>query len=293
MVQKKFEIHMHSTFSDGEFTPSELVEIALSNGVSILSLTDHDTFSGVDELEKAAKGTDIDTFPGIEVTVRYRDFNLHLLGYLASLNAISPALRQRVEGMKTQREDRMMMMIERLNKVIPHRFRGVLKFDNVVRASEGVVGRPHLAQEMVRLKIVNCTAEAFDRYLVRYNIEKDNIPVDEALHLIRECKGVPVVAHPGERSYSLLSPSKGRKAEDVPAMVDELKSMGLLGLECTYPHHEKTGKVSFFKELAEKYGLIKTGSRDFHGKITNQSREVLGATRMETVFFDHFQEIWG
>ena len=293
MDQIKFEIHMHSTFSDGEFTPSQLVEIAHDNEVSILSLTDHDTFSGSEELAKTARGVGIKTFPGIEITVRYRDFNLHLLGYFRSFEILSSKLKQRVEGMKFQREDRMRNMIDGLNTVIPKHFRGLLEFDNVVRACEGVVGRPHLAKEMARLKIVKDTAEAFENYLVRYNVEKNNIPIEEALHLIRECNGVPVIAHPGERSYSLLNPKRGRKAQDVPPMIEELMTMGLLGLECVYPHHEKSGKVVFFQDLARRYGLIETGSRDFHGQVNNQNRNVLGSTKMDAVFLERFQEVWG
>ena len=102
-----------------------------------------------------------------------------------------------------------------------------------------------------------------------------------------------LLAHPGERNYSLLNPSKGRPTEEVPSMVEELKSMGLMGLECIYPYHEKTGKVDFFLELTRRYGLIATGSRDFHGKVTNQKPEILGKTSMEPVFLDKFQEVWG
>ena len=284
---------MHSTFSDGEFTPAELVDIAKTNGVSVLSLTDHDTFAGCEDLVRAARNSGIDVFPGIEITVNYKNFNLHLLGYIKSLENISSALHKRVEGMKTQREDRMHNMIDLLNKVIPERFRGLLEFENVVQACEGVVGRPHLAKEMVRLKIVNHPSEAFERYLVRYNIEKNNIPIEEALHLIRECNGIPVIAHPGDRSYSLLKPEEGRKSQDIPAMVEELKAQGLLGLECVYPHHEKAGKVVFFQDLTKRYGLIETGSRDFHGRVTNQKKEILGTTKMEPIFLERFGEVWG
>ena len=83
----KFEIHMHSIFSDGQFSPTELVEIAQKNGLSDLSLTDHDTFEGIDELVSAAEGTGIHAFPGIEITTRFRDFNLHLLAYFKNMDS--------------------------------------------------------------------------------------------------------------------------------------------------------------------------------------------------------------
>ena len=84
---------MHSNFSDGEFSPTELVKIAKENGVSDLSLTDHDTFQGVDELISAAEGTGIHAFPGIEITTRFRDFNLHLLAYFKNMESIDPEQR--------------------------------------------------------------------------------------------------------------------------------------------------------------------------------------------------------
>ena len=85
--------------------------------------------------------------------------------------------------MKEAREERMLQLIEKINDVIPERFRGTITFDNVKKASEGVLARPHLAREMVRLGIVKSTNDAFDKYLVKYNIEKENLQIEEALRL--------------------------------------------------------------------------------------------------------------
>lgn len=293
MTARKSEIHMHSIFSDGEFAPAELIGIGKQNGVGIMALTDHDTFAGLPEFMDAAKDSGIFAFPGIEITVQYRNFNLHLLSYFKSLESVLPALWNRVEKMKEAREERMHELIAKINEVIPERFRGAVTFDNVKKASEGVLARPHLAREMARLGIVKTTNEAFDKYLVKYNIEKENLQIAEALSMVRESKGVPVIAHPGERTYSLYNPEKGRKQEDVPGMVEELKAQGLLGLECIYPRHEKTGKVQYFLDLADEYGMIPTGSRDFHGFTTYQTTDLLGTTKMDDSFLPRFQEVWG
>ena len=293
MTARKSEIHMHSIFSDGEFAPAELIGIGKQNGVGIMALTDHDTFAGLPEFMDAAKDSGIFAFPGIEITVQYRNFNLHLLSYFKSLESVLPALWNRVEKMKEAREERMHELIAKINEVIPERFRGAVTFDNVKKASEGVLARPHLAREMVRLGIVKTTNEAFDKYLVKYNIEKENLQIAEALSMVRESKGVPVIAHPGERTYSLYNPEKGRKQEDVPGMMEELKAQGLLGLECIYPRHEKTGKVQYFLDLADEYGMIPTGSRDFHGFTSYQTTDLLGTTKMDDSFLPRFQEVWG
>ena len=289
---KKFEIHMHSTFSDGEFSPTKLVDIAKGNGVSALCLTDHDTFEGIQEFLSAAKAEQIFAFPGIEITVRYRGFNLHLLAYFESAESLSDELSHEVMKMASKREKRMRELINLVNKVIPEKFRGTIDYENVRRAAEGVLARPHLAKEMVRLGIVPNTRDAFDRYLVEYNVERENLEMESACKLIRECNGIPVLAHPGERSYSLYNPKKGRTYEDVPEMIEELKSFGLLGMECVYPYHERIGKVEYYKDLSRKFGLIITGSRDFHGSATYQSEHLLGATKMSAEFLDQFKEVW-
>ena len=292
MTTRKSEIHMHSTFSDGEFSPTGLIGIGKANGVGIMALTDHDTFSGLPEFIDAARGSDIIAFPGIEITVQYRDFNLHLLSYFKSLDSIQPELWDRVEKMKEAREERMQQLIDKINEVIPERFRGQVTYENVKKGSEGVLARPHLAREMVRLGIVKSTNEAFDKYLVKYNIEKENLKIEEALKLVRASNGVPVLAHPGERTYSLYNPDKGRKQEAVPEMVEDLKAKGLLGLECIYPHHEKSGKVQYFLDLAEEYDMIPTGSRDFHGFTTYQTPDLIGTTKMDDSFFPRFEAVW-
>ena len=224
--------------------------------------------------------------------MRYRGFNLHLLAYFESANSLSNELSHEVMNMASKREQRMRELIKRLNEVVPEKFRGTIEYENVRRAAEGVLARPHLAKEMVRLGIVSNTHEAFDRYLVEYNVERKNLEMKNACRLIRECKGVPVLAHPGERSYSLYNPSKDRAYEDVPEMVEELKSFGLLGMECVYPYHERIGKVEYYKNLSRKFGLIITGSRDFHGSATYQSKHLLGATKMDTQFLEQFKEVW-
>lgn len=292
MTTRSSEIHMHSTFSDGEFSPADLIGIGKKNGVGIMALTDHDTFSGLHEFIDAAQGSDIIAFAGIEMTVQYRDFNLHLLSYFKSLKSVLPDLWDRVEKMKEARENRMHQLIGKINEVIPDRFRGSVTFDNVKKASEGVLARPHLAREMVRLGIVRSTNEAFEKYLVKYNIEKDNLQMEEALSMVRASNGVPVLAHPGERTYSLCNPEKGRKLSAVPEMVQDLKDKGLLGLECVYPYHERTGKVDYFLALADEYDMIPTGSRDFHGFTTHQTPDMLGTTKMDDSFFPRFQKVW-
>ena len=283
---------MHSIFSDGELSPQNLVEMAQKKDVAILSLTDHDTFRGIKSFIKAAEPIGITAFPGIEMTVKYRDFNIHLLGYFKNIASIADELSSKVDTMQQLREERMVLLIDKLNEILPPPFIGSIHLENVKKASEGVLGRPHLAREMVRLKIVEDWYEAFDKYLSPYNIEKKNLSAEEAICLIRQSDGIPVVAHPGERQYSLYSPKNGRNFEDVPGMIDELRSFGLLGLECIYPYHEKTGTVDYFLNLAKRFDLVATGSRDFHGFKASQ-RNSFGSTSIDETFLKRFQEIWG
>ena len=292
MPQRKSEIHMHSIFSDGEFSPAELIDIAQKRNVTLLSLTDHDTFDGIPGFLKAADGTGIEAFPGIEITVKFHDFNIHLLAYFKDYESIDSELLDRVKDMTEIRERRMRELIKRVNGVIPEKFRDSIDFDNVKKAAEGVLARPHLAREMVRLGIVLNSNQAFERYLVKYNVQRENLDAATAISLIRQSKGVPVMAHPGERSYSLICPEKGRKKENAPVLLEELKEMGLLGLECHYPYQERMGTVQYFIDLANKYDLIVTGSRDFHGFYNHQQVNIFGTTKMEPVFIDQFRSVW-
>ena len=292
MPLRKSEIHMHSIFSDGEFSPSELIDLAQRSQVSVLSLTDHDTFDGIPEFLQSAKATEITAFPGIEITVKFHDFNIHMLAYFKDYESIKPEFRDRVKKMTQTRETRMRQLIERVNEVIPDRFQGKIIFENVKRAAEGVLARPHLAREMVKLGIVSSTGQAFERYLVKYNVERENLDAPIAISMVRESGGVPVLAHPGERSYSLICPEKGRQAENVPILLEELKEMGLLGLECHYPYHERIGTVDYFVDLANSFNLIVTGSRDFHGFNSHQKASIFGTTKMEPVFLEQFQKVW-
>jgi 3',5'-nucleoside bisphosphate phosphatase len=292
MPQRKSEIHMHSIFSDGEFSPAELIDIAQKNNVTLLSLTDHDTFDGIPDFLKAADGTGIEAFPGIEITVKFHDFNIHLLAYFKDYESIDSELLGRVKDMTQIRERRMRELIKRVNGIIPEKFRDSIDFDNVKKAAEGVLARPHLAREMVRLGIVLNSNQAFERYLVKYNVQRENLDASTAISLIRQSKGVPVMAHPGERSYSLICPEKGRKKENAPVLLEELKEMGLLGLECHYPYQERMGTVQYFIGLAKKYDLIVTGSRDFHGFYNHQQVKIFGTTKMEPVFIDQFRSVW-
>ena len=293
MPNRRSEIHMHSTFSDGEFSPEQLVKIAKESDVTLLSLTDHDTFEGVPGFLRSAESLGIEAFPGIEITVKFHDFNIHVLAYFKNYQSIDDELLQRVKEMTEIRERRMTELIKRIDGVIPEKFRGLIEFDNVKRAAEGVLARPHLAREMVRLGIVSSTSQAFDRYLVKYNVQRENLDAATAISLIRKSNGVPVMAHPGERSYSLICPEKGRKKENAPKLLEELTEMGLLGLECHYPYHERRGTVQYFVELANKFGLIITGSRDFHGFHNHQQTNIFGTTEIEPVFLEQFQAAWG
>jgi len=292
MAHRKSEIHMHSTFSDGEFSPEQLVDIAKKNNVTLLSLTDHDTFEGIYDFLNAAQEVNIEAFPGIEITVKFQGFDIHLLAYFKNYESIVSDLLRTVKDMTETREKRMIELIQRVDAVIPEKFRGLIEFQNVKKAAEGVLARPHLAREMVRLGIVSNTYQAFERYLVKYNVQRENLDAGTAISLIRESKGVPVMAHPGERSYSLICPEKGRYKENAPVLLQELKEMGLLGLECHYPYQERMGTVNYFIELARKFDLIVTGSRDFHGFYNHQQVNVFGTTKMEPVFHEQFQAVW-
>ena len=124
-----------------------------------------------------------------------------------------------------------------------------------------------------------------------YSSQK-NLDIKLAIELIRQSNGIPVIAHPGERTYSILAPTKGRNRENIPEILNELIGFGLLGLECIYPYHERVGIEDYFIKIANQFNLIVTGSRDFHGYHTHQKTEVFGSTAIDDGFLEHFKMFW-
>jgi len=246
MNPTKADLHIHSTASDGVLTPNELAAACLQSGITLMAITDHDTFAGSDRL--CASDPDIPVIPGVELSMR--DLHgLHLLGY-----GLSPALelRERVAGLASRRDDRARAMLDRLAALgMP------LDWESLRRRYTGSLGRPHIARAMVRAGYVDNMQEAFERYLGHDKpayVAGERMCMEEALPLLRRNGFVPVLAHPCElrMEEQLLIP-----------LIEKWQSLGLMGVEVYHPSAAALGYTTLDR-IARRMGLLVTGGSDFH-----------------------------
>jgi len=247
------DLHTHSNASDGSFPPQEVVRLAKERRLKALALTDHDTIDGLPEAMAAGQEFGIEVIPGVEISARHANGSMHILGYF--LDYESELLARRLAVLQKARKDRNPQIIAKLNDLgIP------LTMAQVERISGGgQVGRPHIARALYEGGYVRSLQEAFDVYLGnngRAYVSKFRFPPEEALAMIREAHGIPVLAHP----FTLGLPT----SETLRPLLQELMALGLAGMECYYPEHSSV-QQALYLSLAGELGLLVTGGSDFHG----------------------------
>lgn len=248
----RIDLHLHTRYSDGSLTPAEVVDLAHQAGVTALAITDHDIVDGIPHALDAATPLGIEVIPGVELSSRFHEQELHVLGYFFDWR--DSTFGDHLARQRRSRHARNPQTIERLNAL------GLELSEEEVQAKAGSdsIGRPHIAQVLVDKGYVQDTREAFDRYL------KEGAPAyaprrlsdtRDVIAWIRNAGGVPVLAHPtwtrcqGEPLYRLCA---------------SLKEAGLSGLEVFYSTHDRK-QTSRYLELAKRLDLLVTGGSDFHG----------------------------
>jgi 3',5'-nucleoside bisphosphate phosphatase len=256
------DLHMHSTCSDGTYSPSELVQRARSAGVTRMALTDHDTVAGLSEARAEAERQGIAFIGGLEISAELQPGTMHILGY--GFDEASPDLLDKLEYVQRARRERNPKIVEKL--------RGLgfeLTMEEVAAKAGGtVVGRPHFAQVMVEKGYAKDTQEVFDKYLAKGKpayLDKVRLSPEESVAAVRAAGGVAVLAHPLQL--------RAKDDTELDAMVQSLACAGLQGMECYYRNHTEEDTRKFLA-LAKKYGLFATGGSDFHG--TNRPHISLG-----------------
>jgi predicted metal-dependent phosphoesterase TrpH len=248
-MQKKYiDLHIHTTASDGLLTPEEVVEIAAKEGLSAISITDHDSIDGYLSAQEKAEELGIELIPGVELSLTHKGEDFHLLGYL--IDCENPEFLKKISSFQEERRIRGEKMVEKLNDL------GIdLSMDTVKSiAGKGSVGRPHLADALVKEEFVHTYEEAFARYLgyhAQAYVPKKYLTPKEGIELIHLVRGVAVLAHPGA----------GRTAQ---AIYDFLP-LGLDGIEAYHCKHERDTTRNLIN-MAKKLGLIYTGGSDCHGR---------------------------
>lgn len=266
---KKFpriDLHMHTTFSDGHYTPTELIEKVNDQNISIVSITDHDSLNGLEEAIAAGKKLGIEVIPGLEISTDVEDREVHLLGYFIDTN--NAELNKYLSFFRDERIERAKIMV---NKLVNLGFD--ISIDDVLEiAKDSAVGRPHVAIAMINKGIVKDFYEAFQKYLrddgPAYE-RKIHVSSQSALKLIADAGGLSFIAHPGHLKESILM---------------SLINSGVDGIEVTHPSHNEY-QNKFYKGIVNQYCLLESGGSDFHGGIKgdeeNLGRYLLDPKRLK------------
>lgn len=249
---KAIDLHVHSTKSDGSYTPAELVRYALEKGLSAFALTDHDTIDGIDEALSAAEGTDLTVIPGIEFSTEYEGRDIHIVGlYIDYQSAFFKSrLVHFVNGRKMRNEE----MCRRLSE---HGM-SVTYEELEAEFPDCVLTRAHFAKLLLKKGYVKSVKEAFDRYIGDNGpcfVPRKKISPLRAVEIILKSGGFPVLAHP-----MLYHMGK----EQLERLVATLKEIGLMGIEAVYSTHTPADERQI-RALAGKYDLCISGGSDFHG----------------------------
>lgn len=264
----KADLHVHTTFSDGMFSPEEVVKMAKDIGLYGIAITDHDTVSGIERAVEAGKQWGVSIVPGVEISTVSQGQDIHILGYYIDPGNVT--LQQRLQQQRNARFERNRGILDKLSQM------GIMIREEEVLAkkengfADMNVGRPHIAEVLMDKGIVQTVEEAFDRFLGKEGaayVLTPRISPEEAIALIQEAGGAAVLAHPG-------------LYEDRD-LVHRLAKSGLAGIEAVHPDHSDSMKTELTK-ITQGYRLVASAGSDFHGERQGLMYHApLGACRME------------
>lgn len=262
------DLHSHTTASDGQHSPRDLLERAAKVGVKRLAVTDHDTVAGLDEAQAAADAHGVQLIRGIEVSAFIHGKEVHVLGHF--LDTSEPRLLDYTRRLRDERTDRMERMVAQMNKL------GYPVTIAEVRALAGdaQLGRPHLARVLVEKRYATSMKEAFDRFLGDGKpgwVDRLRVTGEEAIELIKGAGGAATLAHPAVS-----------RASDKD--IADLAEAGLAGVEVFHSDHAPSQREKLLR-LTTKLGLVPTAGSDYHGPEVTPDRN-LGDETMDERLFD-------
>jgi predicted metal-dependent phosphoesterase TrpH len=248
------DLHLHTVFSDGTYSPGELIWESNKAGLSAIAVVDHDTVEGIDAAIELGEREGVEVIPGIELTAEFEGLEIHILGYF--LDYKNKGLLEQLAVLKQNRIERIYKITDKLKSM------GLSLSPQAVFdiSGQGTVGRLHIARTMVKEGLVGSVFEAFRKYIgdksPAYVLGFRFSPA-EAIKLIKDSGGVAVLAHP----YILNN----------DGLIPFFVNYGLRGLEVYYPEHTQ-GMINAYLALAAKYNLLVTGGSDCHGTAKPEAR---------------------
>jgi len=266
------DLHLHTVYSDGTYTPQELVKESKKVGLSAIAVVDHDTIDGISPTIDAGRLEGLEVLSGIELSAEYLGKEIHILGYL--IDHESPQLKIQLDRLKNNRIERIYKIITRLKEET-----GVVLNPEAVFeiGNKGAISRLHVASAMVKEGLVGSISEAFQRYIgdrcPGYVLGFKFTP-KQAIKLIKDLGGIPVLAHP----YIIHNDD----------LILEFVKEGIMGLEVYYPEHTQS-MINFYTDLCHKNNLLFTGGSDCHGLTKPEVR--IGSVKIPYEMVDRLKEV--
>jgi len=260
------DLHLHSHYSDGTFTPEEIVSRAKKQGLGAIALTDHDTVEGCEMMTSECAKAGIEFVVGTELTSEHKDNELHILAYF--VDPKNARLLREIAKFQIVRQERIRDMVARINALgVPLKAEDVFALANCKSP-----GRPHVARTLVRHGQCRTLDEAFERFLKKGRpawVPKSKMSALDAIELIHQAGGLAVLAHPG----------LNRNDSSIPDLV----AAGLDGIECFHTKHPPTTSQHYLT-IAAKHNLLITGGSDCHGM--SKGKPLIGTVRLAREHFD-------
>ena len=255
---KVIDMHSHTTYSDGELTPSELIKLAIEKRVGILGITDHDTLEGVKKIDRSDSliiESGIQVINGIELSAKVPKGRMHILGYDIDINDVN--INKEMEQIKDNSINSVLSIMEQIKRDYGIVF-GYSDIKELVNSNHNL-GRPDLAKLCVKYGYASSVRDAFDKYLIEaYNKTRGTrkgLPYEECLDLILKSNGIPVLAHPKSLELS---------EKEFLILLKKMIKSGLKGIEVYHSSHTKE-EMEFYLKVANEYNLLISGGSDYHG----------------------------
>lgn len=245
-MNKKVDLHTHTNYSDGFFSPKELLINAKAKGLDVIGITDHDSVNGIREAVEAGKEIGIEVVAGLEISSDIRDREVHILAYFIDID--NSELEHYLSFFREERVKRAHRIIQKLNAL------GLsISIDDVYeKAKKSAMGRPHIAQAMLERGLINNYYEAFNKYIGNgcpAFEKKVHVSPQSAFKIINDAGGLSFIAHPGNMSETIIK---------------ELIEDGVDGIEVVHPSHSSQ-LVHYYRGIVNQYYLLESGGSDFHG----------------------------
>ena len=275
----KSDLHIHTLYSDGVFSPEKIVDTAIDVGLQVIALTDHDNVLSYpvakDYLKKTNRDDKLEIIQGIEVNTLYKNYEVHILGYFMDVNN-----NDFQNMLKIQQQARVKQTKEIINLL--SKKEGIkIKFEDIKKqvAQGGSIGRPHIAKAITNAGGTSSVIEAYSKYIHDDSpvyVQRKTVSPQDAVEIIYDAGGIPVIAHPHDIDI----------AED---LIKELMQYGLRGIEAYHRKHSPAC-VEYFSSMAEELGLIVTGGSDFHAPNIMNGQIILGKNFVPEWVYDKLVE---